>query len=142
MSFGTVENFHADLRAGLRQSMLTIVGLPAAAWEGWAYTPKVGTPYFSEAMVPLYGQVRGLGAGGYTEHGVDINYTLHYPTNGGTNSIDAMAAKILGLFLPGTPLNYGTVSAWVSRAEKAGNQQDADWISVTVSVTLIGHTTN
>ncbi len=133
---------HSDVRAAVRQRLLTLNGLPAQAWEGRPYTPVKGTPYISESVRPISSVVRALGVGGTIAHTINAAFQLHYPPGVGTSAIDAMAGSLLQHFRPGTGLSYGTSTAVVQQAERTALQQEPDWINCTVIITLVGHTVN
>lgn len=138
----TVATFHKNLRAAIRQKLLTQANLPAQAWEGKAYQPVKGTPYISESVRAISSQVRALGLGGTIAHTVTANFTLHYPAGKGTNDIEGMAGNVMALFRPGTTLSYDGDSAVVQQAERTAVSQEPDWINVTVIITAVGHTVN
>lgn len=133
---------HADLRAAVRQRLLTLNGLPAQAWEGRTYTPIKGTPYISESVRPISSVVRALGVGGTIAHTITANFQLHYPAGGGTTAIDAMAGNLLEHFRPGTTLVYSESKAVVQQAERTALQQEPDWINCTVIIRFVGYTVN
>jgi len=142
MTIGSVETFFPDLRAGMRQRLLTLAGLPAVAWEDVAYRPVKGTPYISEVVIPVSGQVRGTGRGGYLAHDVMVNLTLHYPSGVGTLAIEQMAGKIMNLFSPGMAISYSTASVIIDQVERGGIITEADWLGLLVSISIVGHTAN
>lgn len=138
----TVATFHKNLRAAIRQKLLTQQGLPAQAWEGKPYQPIKGTPYLSESVRAISSVVTALGRGGNIAHRITGNFTLHYPAGNGTNDIEGMAGSVMALFRPGTVLSYGGDSAVVQQAERTGIIQEPDWINLTVIITAVGHTVN
>ena len=138
----TAAVFHMELRAGVRQHLNGLTSLPPVAWEGKAFAPVRGQAFVSEVMVPVSSAVRGTGRGGYIAHTVMANFTLHHPANAGTSAIETLAGRILQHFAPGTAIAYGSSSAIVQEAEVAGLIQEPDWVSMTVAVNMVGHTTN
>lgn len=138
----TVATFHANLRAAIRQKINTQPGLPAPAWEGRAYQPFKGTPYFSESVRAISSVVRALGLGGTIAHTITANFTFHYPAGKGTTAIEGMVGNVMALFRPGTTLSYNGDSAVVQQAERTAVSQEPDWINVTVIITAVGHTVN
>jgi hypothetical protein len=138
----TVATFHPNLRAAIRQKLLTLTGLPAQAWEGRPYQPIKGTPYVSENVRAIASQVRALGLGGTIAHTITANFTFHYPAGKGTTDIEGMAGGVMALFRPGTTLSYDGDSAVVQQAERTAVSQEPDWINVTVIITAVGHTVN
>lgn len=138
----TVATFHPNLRAAIREKLLTLAGLPAQAWEGRVYQPIKGTPYMSESVRAISSEVRALGVGGTIAHTITGNFTFHYPAGKGTNDIEGMVGTVLALFRPGTVLSYGGDSAIVQQAERTAVSQESDWINVTVIITAVGHTVN
>ena len=60
----TATSFHGDIRAGLRQRLALLSGLPAVDYEGRPYTPTVGTPWLSEQFMPVQSVVSATGLGG------------------------------------------------------------------------------
>ena len=134
--------FHANLRAGFRQLLQAIPSLPAVAWEGKHFAPTEGVNWLTESLRPISSIVRGTGRGGYIAHTVTANLNVRVPADAGTLDLDAIAGSILEAFHPGTAIVYGPTSAIVQRAERLGNQQEPDWLSAPITLTMIGHTTN
>ena len=134
--------FHHNLRAGFRQLLQAIPALPSVAWEGVVFTPVKGTPWLSESLRPISSIVRGTGRGGYIAHTVTANLNVRVPAGAGTVTLDALAGSILEAFHPGTAVVYGPDAATVLQAERLGNQQEPDWLSAPITLTMIGHTTN
>lgn len=134
----TVALYHPHLRAGVRQRLLTLSGLPAVAWQGETYRPVVGTPYITEAFVPVASQTRA----GYQVHTDLATFTLHYPIGAGTLPIETMAGQLLTHFKPGTKIEYTSAAAIVDEAERGPAQQGEDWIDLTVTISLLGSTEN
>jgi hypothetical protein len=131
---------HADLRAAFREALLTIKGLPDQHWEARRYQPTKGTAYVSEQFRPISSVVRATGIGGTIAHTCTANFTLHYPADEGTLSIDVMAAKIMDKFSPGSSLAYGASTAVVIQAERAPLVQEPDWINCAVIITVVAYT--
>jgi hypothetical protein len=138
----TVLSFFSDLRAAVRQTLLTMPGLPEVHWEGTEYFGTVGVPFITEAMRPVSSVVTAPGLGGVIAHTVLATFTLHYPTKVGTNDIEGAAGTLMQLFRPGNSVSYATATAVIEQTEQAGATQEPDWINLTVVVTLVGHTTN
>ena len=91
---------------------------------------------------PVSSVVRATGLGGTIAHTVLATFTLHYPANNGTLDIDTMTGSLLQHFRPGTGLTYGGTSAVVQQAEPAPLQQEPDWLNRSVTITIVGHTSN
>ncbi len=138
----TAATVHSNIRAAIRQRLLTIPGLPAQAWEGREFTPVRGTAYLSESFRPLASDVRALGLGGTIAHSINASITLHFPANGGTNPVDAIAGAILAAFRPGTSLVYGGDSGVVQQATRAGLVQEPDWLNCAVTISVVAYTSN
>lgn len=138
----TVETFFSDLRAGVRQRLLTMPSLPDVHWEGTEYAGAVGRPFITEAMRPVSSVVTAPGIGGVIAHRVLATFTLHYPTKVGTNAIESAAGALMSLFRPGNAVSYASATAVIEQTERAGATQEPDWINLSVVVTLVGHTTN
>lgn len=138
----SVAAFHPNMRAAIREKLLTVAGLPAQHWEGRPFTPVRGTPWVSESYRPLSSDVRALGLGGTIAHTSNASFTLHYPSGGGTKLIEDMAGAILLVFRPGTSLTYNGSNGVVQQAQMASLVQEPDWINLAVTVTLIGYTLN
>lgn len=138
----TVATFHANMRAAVRERLVSLAGMPVVAWEGRAFQPVKGTPYISESVRAVSSTVRALGVGGNIAHTVTASFRLHYPAGKGTQAIDATAGALLAHFRPGTVLAYSADSAVVQQAERTGNEIEPDWINATVIITFIGHTVN
>lgn len=135
-------SFHVKLRAGVRQRLQALTGLPPVAWQGREFAPVKGQAFIAESFTPVSSLVRGTGLGGYIAHTVSATFRLNYPTNAGTVAMETMAGALLQHFRPGTSITYDGISGLVLQAERAGFTQEPDWLSSTVIVTLIGHTTN
>ena len=138
----TVATFHSNMRAAVRERLLTVSGLPAVAWEGKAYSPTKGTPFISESFQPVSSVVSALGAGGTVAHRCLATFTLHYPPNAGSAAIDTMAGALLAHFYPGLAVTYAGQTSTVQQAERRGLTQEPDWINSSIIVTMVGHTTN
>lgn len=137
-----IGTFFNDIRAGFRQRLLTLSDLPQVHWEGTEYASSVGVPFITEVMVPISSVVTAPGSGGVIAHNVLMTLTLHYPTKAGTNAIESMAAAIMDLFRPGNSVSYESTVGVIHQTERAGAAQEPDWINLSVTVTVIGHTTN
>lgn len=131
---------HTDLRAAFREALLEINGLPEQHWEARKYQPTKGRAYVSEQFRPISSVVRATGLGGTVAHTCTGNFTLHYPADEGTLSIDVMAAKIMDKFSPGSSLAYGASKAIVTQAERAPLVQEPDWINCAVIITVVAYT--
>ena len=142
----SVETVHADLRAAIRQRLISMTGIPDAdhiAWEGWAYKPVVGQPFMREALRPLGSKVRALGRGGTIAHKVTSNLTLVYPAGKGTLEIEAAAGRLLAGFAPGGPsLVYGSTAGSIQEAERLALLQEPDWLTLPVVITITAYTAN
>lgn len=131
---------HTDLRAAFRAALLEINGLPEQHWEGRKYQPTKGRAYVSEQFRPISSVPRATGIGGTIAHTSTANFTLHYPADDGTLSIDVMAARIMDKFSPGSTLNYEATNAIVMQAERAPLVQEPDWINCAVIITVVAYT--
>lgn len=131
---------HADLRAAFREALLEIKGLPEQHWEARRYQPTKGRAYVSEQFRPISSVARATGIGGTIAHTCTGNFTLHYPADDGTLSIDVMAAKIMDKFSPGSSLAHGASTAVVTQAERAPLVQEPDWINCAVIITVVAYT--
>jgi hypothetical protein len=134
---------HADIRAGLRQSLLAISALPSQKqWEGRAFDIAKGTPFVSESVRPVSSDVRSLGIGGTIAHTINATFTLHYPANNGTTQIEAAAGALMQAMRPGTSVVYGTAKGIIQSAERGPLLQQPDWINCPVTITVVAHTVN
>lgn len=134
--------FHKNIRAGIRQKLLTLSGLPKVSWEAKSFIVVKGTPFISESFRPISSVVRATGVGGTIAHTITANFVLYYPSDTGTTTIDATAGSLLQLFRPGTSIVYESDSAVVQQAERQALMQEADWVSCPVIITMVGHTVN
>jgi len=139
---GIAATIHADMRAALREKLLTLTDLPEVAWEGREYADEIGTPFVREQFRPVYSRVSSVGYGSTLEHRMTGNLTLFYPAKKGTAALDAMAGKIFTLFLPGQSLVYGGSSGTIQNTERNAVLQEPNWISCTVTVTITAFTAN
>ena len=139
MSASTV---HSDLRASIRQSLLTVANLPEQQWEGREFTATKGTAYVTESLRPLSSEVRAIGPGGTIAHTVNASFTLHYPANAGTVDIEQMAGVLMLHFCPGTSLVYGSTKGVVQQVQRGSLTQEPDWINCAVTFTAVAYTVN
>lgn len=137
---GSAGTIHAELRAAFREKLLTLVDLPEIAWEGKEYTDTVGKPFIREQFRPVYSRVSAIGYAGTIEHKMVGTLTLFYPTKKGTVPIDTMAGRLFMLFLPGQSLVYLNSSGTISNTERSGLNQEPNWLSCTVTVTITAFT--
>lgn len=139
---GIAATIHADMRAALREKLLTLPDLPEISWEGREYADQVGIPFIREQFRPIYSRVSAVGYGSTIEHRMTGNFTLFYPAKKGTTALDAMAGAIFTLFLPGQSLVYGGSAGTIMNTERNGAVQEPKWLSCTVTVTITAYTAN
>jgi len=133
-------SIHSDMRAALRQKLLTLPDLPEVAWEGKEYSDRIGTPFIREQFRPVSSRVSAIGYGSTLEHRMVGNFTLFYPAKLGTIAIDAMAGAIFTLLLPGQSLAYGNSAGTISNTERNALMQEPNWLSCTVTATITAFT--
>jgi hypothetical protein len=138
----SIETFRANIRAGLRQRLMLVAGLPAVAWEARDYKPTIGTPYIAEALQTVSNAVTALGRGGNIAHTLLQTYNLFFPINAGTNPSDTLAGTLVKHFAPGTGIAYGGDTAMVQQAEQLSTFKDGEWLNTPITITLVGHTQN
>jgi len=134
--------FHSDIRAGVRQRIVNMPVKPAFAWEGVKFDPTKGVPWVTEGIRPVSSVVVSPGIGGLIAHTVLATFTLHYPANVGTATLDAFAGLLMDEFRPGNSIAYATSNAVIQQTERMGSTQEPDWINCAVVITMIGHTPN
>jgi hypothetical protein len=139
---GHAATIHADMRAAFREKLLTLTDLPEMAWEGREYSDQIGTPFIREQFRPVYSRISAVGYGSTLEHKMTGNLTLFYPAKKGTIAIDAMAGALFALFLPGQSLVHGESSGTISNTERSALDQEPNWLSCTVTVTITAFTAN
>lgn len=139
---GSAATIHSDMRAALREKLLTLTDLPEVAWEGREFLDEVGTPFIREQFRPVYSRVSAIGYGSTLEHRMTGNLTVFYPSKKGTATLDTMAGSIFTLFLPGQSLVYGDSAGTITNTERNAVLQEPKWISCTVTVTITAFTAN
>lgn len=142
MSAATV---HSEIRAAGRQALLAIAGLPAMKhWEGSPFSETLGTPYVREQCNPISSLVRSVGASGASgrtvAHTVALNYSPTFPPGAGTLPLEQAVGLIMAAFQAGGHISYGATSAYVVQCERSGLRQEPDWLSCTVTVTVVAYT--
>lgn len=130
---------HKELRAGLRQTITGLSGLPEMAWQGRPFTETVGTAFIREKYMPIYSRKASVGKSSVLAHRIVYLLTLFYPANSGTNDMDEMAGALMKLLEPGTSIAYGTSDAKVEEVEQKDNGQEPNWISCTITTTLAAY---
>ena len=142
----TASNVHADIRAAGRQALLAIPsGLPTVReWEGEVFSSTVGVPFLREQVVAQPSQLRSAGASGAigrtVMHQMQLVWTLFYPIGRGTLQIEQAAGVLMTSFAPGKSLSYGGSSAIIQQCARTGLRQEPDWISCTVTATIVAYT--
>lgn len=133
------DNF--EIRAALRQRLLTVPGLPAGReWENEKYDPVVGTPWLRETLMPS-GTVpasfggQGIGDGLLRDDGL-WQITLFYPAGQGTKTADMMAKAVASAFRPGQSgvISYAGRIVMCRRAEVGKAIQEPDWYGLPITV--------
>ena len=138
MSITTV---HANIRAAARQLVQGLAGLPSQKfWEGVVFSTTNGVPYVLESVSPIGSVPRSTGTGGTIAHTIAVRYTVGFPIGSGTTAIEAALSAMQAAFGPGSWLVYGGDSALVQRSERTPLRPDGDWISGTVTATVIAYT--
>ena len=137
---GTAARVYGDMRAAFREKLLTLSGLPEVAWEGKEYSDQIGVPFIREQFRPVYARVSAVGFNSTLEHKMTGNLTLFYPAKKGTLPIDAMAGALFTLFLPGQSLVYGVCAGTIMNTERSALTQEPNWLSCTVTVTILAFT--
>lgn len=131
---------HSNIRAAARALVIATAGLPAAkAWEGMAFSPS-SVAFLAEALVPVGSVPVATGSAGQIAHTIAINLTLSFPPGKGTAEIDAAAEALMQAFRPGSWLVYGGQSGLIRQCERSSLRQEPDWISCTVTATVIAYT--
>lgn len=134
---------HSNIRAGLRQALLAISGLPSEKqWEGRVSDAAIGKPFVSESVRPVSSVVRAAGLGGTIAHTINATFTLHYPANSGTTQIESSAGALMQAFRPGTSVVYGNSKGTIQSAERGPLLQQPDWINCPVTITVVAYTVN
>jgi len=139
---GSAGTIHAELRAAFRERLMSLDDLPEIAWEGKEYTDTVGRAFIREQFRPVYSRISAIGYGSTLEHKMTGNLTLFYPPKKGTLPIDTMAGRLFMLFLPGQSLIYLDSSGTISNTERSALNQEPNWLSCTVTVTITAFTAN
>lgn len=130
-----------EIRAALRQRLLTVANLPAGRqWENEGYDPVPGTPWLREKHMPTgsapasFGG-RGIADGLMRDDGL-WQITLLYPAGKGTKPAEQMAKAICSAFRPGQSgvISYGGQNVICQRAEVAPAIQEPDWYAIPVTV--------
>lgn len=133
---------HSNIRAAARALVIATASLPAAkAWEGVAFMPG-SAPFLTEALNPIGSVPVATGSAGQIAHTIALNFTLSYPPGKGTTEIDAAAEALMQAFRPGGWLVYGGQSGLIRQCERSSLRQEPDWISCTVTATVIAYTSN
>lgn len=132
-------SLYSDARSALRARLIATPGLPEGrAFEGFIYQPVVGTPFVEDKLVGNFDAPRAIGA---IEHNLSYIVTLKYPADQGTADIESMAGVLLDRFKVGTKLTYGSSSMVCMSAQRRGSiVADANWLTLTVMVTLVAFT--
>lgn len=137
---GVAATIHADMRAALREKLLTLSDLPEVAWEGREFNDQLGTPFIREQFRPVSSRVSAIGYGSTIEHRMVGNFTLFFPAKKGTIAIDDLAGRIFTLLLPGQSLVHGGSAGTIQNTERNALMQEPNWLSCTVSVTIMAFT--
>jgi hypothetical protein len=104
------------VRAMLREKLLTLTSVPPVAWEGYEYTPVVGTTYFRETLNLQDQRVTSLGRYARLKHEGVWMLDIYTPGNKGLALADDWADKVKTHFAPGTVLTKSGTTLRFSRA--------------------------
>ena len=138
MSLATV---HPNIRAAARQVILATAGLPASKfWEGEAFSTTLGQAYLLENVAPVGSVPRATGSAGTIAHTIAVRATLGFPAGKGTLPIEQAVAALMVAFAPGSWLTYGGDSGVIQKCERTSLRQEPDWISCTVTATVVAYT--
>ena len=134
---------HTNIRAAARQLVLDTAGLPAAKfWEGERFSTTLGVPYLQEQVSAISDVVRAVGPGGNIAHTIAVRLTLGFPAGKGTLAVESAADLLMAAFRPGGSLAYGADSGVIQQCERSSLRQEPDWISCTVTATVVAYTSN
>lgn len=127
---------YTDIRGALVTQLQTVTGLPALAHEGVPYTPVVGTPFVSYAVVAASARPRTLGTNHLILHEGTFEVSVVYPSEDGIGAAEAMADAIKAKFTADTTVTQGANTVRFRYAERRQALTQTDWNRIPVSTSF------
>lgn len=132
----------SSVRSYLRETLVTVTGLPTVAYEGRSFTPTIGVPWAREQLLPMHAEVETLGSQGLVREDFNYRITLYTPMPTARlmdheNLVDRVRAK----FFPGQVIrNLGsTLFGTVTEVRRSQSIIEPDWIGTAVSIYAYFH---
>lgn len=133
--------YMAALRADLRNTLLTVPGLPAAiAWEGREFTPPAATRWAREMLYPLGTEQASLGPSGSVRDTLVYEIEIHDPpTSAGLSELETLVDTIMYAYPPGVTVGGATVFGRVTETSRTPIKEGPQWRRVAARVRFFVH---
>lgn len=128
----------SSVRSYLRETLLTVTGLPAVGYEGRDFIPTVGVPWLREQFIPTGTPIVTWGVSGFVQETFVYKLTLYSPRNSATRLFDHedMVDAIRAVFYPGFTIRDQSSRYWgvVTQTDRGPTITEEDWIGTSVEV--------
>lgn len=133
---------HSVVRAGLRERLVALAGVPPVAWEGYEYTPLVGVTYFRERLVPQSSELTSLGRFGRLKHEGVWFVDVYTQAGKGPSLADDWVDKVLTQFAPGTIITKGSTLIRFNRGLGGPVILSPQWLMRSCTINWFTESTN
>jgi hypothetical protein len=134
---------HSNVRAALRERLVTVVPAAIIAAQGRVFTPPNPTlPWLRETLQPMASEVGTLGPGARIRHEGIWFLEYFHPIKQGMAAADKDAGVLLDLFPPALVLSHGGQYVTIRRTTRQQERQEVDVMMTPIRVRWFADTFN
>jgi uncharacterized protein DUF4128 len=142
-----VSKVRENVRAAMRQRLLTTATLPTAApgraWENWAFEKAAGTPWLRDSVSGGLSELASIGPRARVRHEGLYFLDFFFPADTGMKAPDTLVDEILtATFYPGLQVSYGGLAVSIRRVSSVLPEHEPGWVQVPTTIAWRAHTVN
>lgn len=131
---------NTEIKNAFRSALKAGAFLLPIHWKDTPYTPKSGTPYLEEFLLPAETATPTMGDSLVRAEGIyQINCV--YPNGKGDGDASRMADKIVKAFKRGTTLTAGGIAITTTKSWASPEESDSAWIRIAISIRYFSYIT-